>query len=535
MDDSEKMARAKLVSLPDGTWRNRLYWSRTKRVKGTGEEEVHPFKVMCTMTKEGDTLTFDAAGTSPQNEDYCNATLVATRSNLFIALAGFLFWDIPWNAGMAALIQLAVPEGTVLNCRYPASCGYATRAGLMFTDAAQGCIARLMYAAGQLDYVNSSYFGEGGGGPGIWYGGHSQHGTVVGQGVYDLFASGNGATPLRDGNNTGGSCANAHACISDVEFTEMFFPFLYLARTQYGDGGGYGKLRGGMGLESIMMVYGTKDLTVDYLPTPSGGEVRNSALFGGYSIGNVVGGSMLLSTSDMREEFSKRVYPVAYDELGAPWGQDARAKPGFSFERQLGGIRIDVSEYDILGYQMAVGGGFGDPLDREPIKVVRDVKDEAVTIETAAKVYGVIIDPETLEFNQAKTEQRRSEIRQERLRNGKAVTPGKSRARVASSVVRRILIRMHEYLQIVEKEDGDKAIICIKCGNEFCRPDDNYKKWALRWTRDVREMKKVPESEESITYYQEYICPGCGTLLQVDTWCPEIDSDEPLWDIQVKV
>jgi acetone carboxylase gamma subunit len=48
-------------------------------------------------------------------------------------------------------------------------------------------------------------------------------------------------------------------------------------------------------------------------------------------------------------------------------------------------------------------------------------------------------------------------------------------------------------------------------------------------------MKKVPESEESITYYQEYICPGCGTLLQVDTWCPEIDRDEPLWDFQVMV
>ena len=97
------------------------------------------------------------------------------------------------------------------------------------------------------------------------------------------------------------------------------------------------------------------------------------------------------------------------------------------------------------------------------------------------------------------------------------------------------LTRISECLEIVEKIDGTKMICCMKCGNEFCAPGENYKKYALRWTRDLRELKKVTEGEQPITSYQEYICPGCGTLLQVDPWCPLIDSNEPLWDIDVKI
>ena len=89
-------------------------------------------------------------------------------------------------------------------------------------------------------------------------------------------------------------------------------------------------------------------------------------------------------------------------------------------------------------------------------------------------------------------------------------------------------------MEIVEKTDGKKVIICLKCGNEFCEQGDNYKKHSLRITRDVRELKEVAEGVEPLECYQEYICPGCGTLLQVDTWCPQLDSDEPVWDIDVK-
>jgi hypothetical protein len=203
---------------------------------------------------------------------------------------------------------------------------------------------------------------------------------------------------------------------------------------------------------------------------------------------------------------------------------------------ELGGIRVGVPEGSLIGYSYGCGGGYGDPLDRDPLRVVQDVKDEATTVETASKVYGVVIDPETLALDLQKTEERRKEIRQERIRSAKWVTASvKNPTKLAPSLKKKSLIRVHEYLEVVEKIDGSKVICCVKCGNEFCALGDNYKKYALRQMKDIREMKKVREEEEPLTHYQEYICPGCGTLLQVDTWCPLIDTEEPLWDIDVKV
>lgn len=100
-------------------------------------------------------------------------------------------------------------------------------------------------------------------------------------------------------------------------------------------------------------------------------------------------------------------------------------------------------------------------------------------------------------------------------------------------------MRIHEYLEIVSKGDGEKAVIrCMKCGYEFGPADENYKKRALVWERDVKEFpQRAPVSGDSMfTCYQEFICPGCGTLLEVDSFCPELDKDEPIvWDIQIKV
>jgi len=285
------------------------------------------------------------------------------------------------------------------------------------------------------------------------------------------------------------------------------------------------------------MVYGSKDLTADFLPGPEGGEVRGYGLFGGYPMGNVLGDSFLLLTSEeeLRQRFSKRVYPTASSELGPPWGVNARKSTDFSLERQLGGVRVSLPEHSLICYAYGCAGGYGDPLDRDPPKVTEDVKNEAITLETAYKVYGVVINPETLEVDSQKTEEKRQQIRQERLSKGERLTPAKAITKLKPSAKKSNLVRISEYLEIVEKIDGTKVICCIKCGNEFCAPGDNYKKHTLRITKDIREMKKVTEGVEPLEYYQEYICPGCGTLLQVDTWCPLIDSDEPVWDTDVRV
>ena len=98
-------------------------------------------------------------------------------------------------------------------------------------------------------------------------------------------------------------------------------------------------------------------------------------------------------------------------------------------------------------------------------------------------------------------------------------------------------MRIHEYLEIVEKQGGSKVIRCVKCGHEFCEASDNYKKHALLWERGTNEfpLRKPYSGEAMFIRYQHFICPGCGTLLQVDQYCPELDKDDPIiHDIEVK-
>lgn len=374
-------------------------------------------------------------------------------------------------------------------------------------------------------------------GPGNWYGGHNQHGAVVGQGAYDNFAAGQGATPFRDGNDTAGIYVNPRSAISDVEWAEMYFPFLTLAKRNYVGSGGFGKFRGGMGLEVIQLVYGSTDLSIDYLPGPEGGLTKGFGLFGGYPQGETLGDSVLIITpgKETLQKFkSEKKYPTSFEELKSV-GVNVRKSPEFNLKRQLGGIRLKVPEYSIFCYSYGCGGGYGDPLDRDPDKVCEDIGKEATTHEMAEKVYGVVIDAECLEIDHDKTQKLRGTLLRERIKKAQPVTPGIEADKLDASKRGKKLRRITEYLEILEKTDGQKVICCIKCGNQFCSAQDNYKKYALRSVRDPRELKSVADCDETLTYYREYICPGCGTLLQVEAWCPTLDSDEPFWDIAVKV
>lgn len=100
-------------------------------------------------------------------------------------------------------------------------------------------------------------------------------------------------------------------------------------------------------------------------------------------------------------------------------------------------------------------------------------------------------------------------------------------------------MNIHEYLEIAEKPGRGKIIVCRKCGYEFCGPEDNYKLHALYREVDLNGWpKRKPSSDDPMfIVYQEYICPGCGVLLEVDNYCPALDSEEDkiLWDIQLDV
>ena len=486
------------------------------------------------MTKHDDGITFDFEGSSTQNEDAGNMTLVGAWGQLFVALSSQLFWNIPWNGGMARPVTMKIPEGTFLNCRYPAACGDAPALGGSMTSAASECIAKMLYAAGLEDDVNASWYGSGGagessnnGGPGFFYGGHNQHGLPVGQGLYDMHGSGFGAAPYRDGVSTGGHMNNPSVGISDIENIELQYPLVYLSRNHLIDSGGFGKYRGGLGLQRIIMVYGTDNLTVNY--SPYHGIPGGWGLFGGYPMG-VGGHKFVTETSDLKEKMKETSrFPVAYADV-CNWGRVTAPKlPPLQ--------RLKIPEFYLIADPVGVGSGYGDPLDRAPDMVLRDILNFAVSPEWAAKVYGVVVTSDEPPWvSDTETQQRRAAIRKQRLDDATGVASGASKMRATPDKTGTRLRRIHEYVEVAKLGSGRTVMRCCKCAHVFGPATENYKDGAVRRVVDFKDWLDfpLPNGGPFLAEFHEYFCPGCATQIAVETHCPGLETEaRPVWDIRL--
>lgn len=96
--------------------------------------------------------------------------------------------------------------------------------------------------------------------------------------------------------------------------------------------------------------------------------------------------------------------------------------------------------------------------------------------------------------------------------------------------------RVHEYLEVAEKQ-GRRWVRCLTCGCVLGGAGENYKLRALRRDHDLQDFIGAPlvSGDPYQALYREYLCPGCGTLLDVEVFCPSASPDEPIWDTQLKL
>jgi len=515
IEDSEKTTRAKLASLPDGVWRSREYGDHS----GTVER---PFKVVCTMTKKGDEISFDFTGTSPQNEGSNNTTISGAWASLFNAIASQLFWDVSWNGGMMAPVKLVAPEGSVINCRFPAAVSVSAVASVaMIIQTACECIHKMFYPVEKYREDVTSGWQGGHGCP--YFGGKNQYGSPCAGVILDTFAGGTGGTPFRDGVDTGANMLNPTSRISDVEIIELGMPFMYLARRNVPDSGGLGKFRGGMGGEAIYMVYGTDQLVFGTMglgkKTPGG-----HGIFGGYPPD--LQQNKYVLNSNIAQWFKESRSPTTFAELDLLEGNIIFPPANFH--------AIPVKQYDIILFRWGAGGGYGDPLDRDPEAVLRDLKMNAISLKTVEGVYGVVLKKDGTAVDLDATERKRGLIREARL----ALRKGQSE-KIDFTAIRKRMMRFHEYLEMVEKHSGEKVIICSRCGNQFCGTSENYKNFSIYRENDLAGVggRFLASGEKPFVTYQEYICPGCGTLLEVDVLCKGLEDEKSavIWDMQIHV
>ncbi|MCL4188668.1 MAG: hydantoinase B/oxoprolinase family protein [Rhodobacteraceae bacterium] len=387
VEQSEALLRARLRELPDGSWQSRQYLDVMGRTA----------RVVLTMTKTADRLVFDFTGSDPQSPHSINCTKWAALGGLFAPLFPLLCYDITWNEGVIRPIEMIAPEGSIVNCTRPAPVSVATVGAIQsVNNAACTTIGKMLAASDKYREEATA----------VWHANHfaifkfgrNQRGGYSIGILTETFAGAGGARSFADGVEIGGEVPNPISRMANVEQVEGTFPIRYLFRRRARDSGGPGMFRGGTGGEMAIVPHKAPDGGIDYVISGKGARhPMSEGLAGGWP------GA-----------------PNSYIWVHAPEdGGDAPVSGAEGID-SLPGRRERVSwgvfplrGRDALYVRWNGGGGYGDPLARDPELVRADVVAGLVGTASARRIYGVEITDGAVDA--AATQALRTTIRQSRL------------------------------------------------------------------------------------------------------------------------
>lgn len=394
--------RAKLRELPDGSWSESLYWDHDSI-------ENKLFEGRLTLTKKGDRMTLDFTGTSPQAKGFINCTRVGLHGDIAVALLPALFYDLPWTAGVIKdICDVVIDEGTIFTATYPTPVGGApVQCGTLAANLIFSCLNKMLASSNK--YVSRASAGwapfNGQLMSGLQHTGLPLMGLML-----DGMAGGAPAYSYRDGVDVAGLLVVLFMKLANVERYEERFPLLTLYRRRGPETCGHGRFRGGVGLETAYIPYKNPIPLREQVCSASHALPAASAgIMGGYPSSNNL--QNIARKTNVMEFFAKKQIPVHIDELN--WER---------FEALEAKADVFIDGTDVWHLVVGGGCGYGDPLDRDPEAVRRDVQDDIYSIGTAKNIYGCILDPETLEVDLMATEEQRQKIRAKRLEEGKLVS-----------------------------------------------------------------------------------------------------------------
>ncbi len=354
---TEKSMRESIGKMPDGIY----------RAEGIVEQmEGRPdIVIKAAIEVKGSDIIVDLDGSSPQVDWGGNVVYNFTYAYVHMAVKSMFDPYIPNNDGCARPITLKIPEGTVVNCKFPAAVAARMQIGHFMTEIIYRALAKA---------VPNQVIAASGGTPAtmnVFYGkrkdGKPWHSVIIRGG-------GMGASSGADGHYV--SIFPANGANTPVEIFESDTPLIVEKRELLTDSGGAGKMKGGLGRRVVFRIPDD-----EYAPLPpvnlgiQSGRYRYppEGLFGG-------------------KHGAKAQFLVS-GQPGNPFGL-TRMKPG-----------------DVITMDAAGGGGFGDPLDRDPEMVQDDVIQGYVSIEKAREDYGVVIDAGSMKADLAATEDLRRNMR----------------------------------------------------------------------------------------------------------------------------
>ncbi len=372
-DYVERLTRKRVAELPDGTWETEDYVDFDP-AEGEG---LVPVKVKLEI--DGEELRYDLSGSHPAVATFLNSSFGTTFSGIVGGTKTF-FPDVPLNSGFYRVIEVdAGEENSVINAAWPvAVTGFCSGGYEKVTNAVYELWSQVMPDRAMACCFNLEYLLVGG-----------RDARTDDRDVfmwYDWMVGGWGGRNGKDGANCTSPVFGVGLAVQPLEGQERLTPVLTTAHEIVPDSGGPGRHRGGVGVSKGGRLTEPEGAVMSYCCD------RARSITWGIEGGlpSIPHGVWLTRDGEDEPEF-----------LGATFSN------------------VDVGPGDVFTRPSAGGGGFGDPLERDPDEVVEDVADGYVTIERACIDYGVVVkevDAELAEYelDSDATEKERKHIRGER-------------------------------------------------------------------------------------------------------------------------
>jgi N-methylhydantoinase B len=342
---SEQLEREAVAAIPDGTYRAEGFLDDD----GLGHG---PIPVKLRIDVEGDQMAIDLEGSSPQMEGPVNCGFAQTVSACRVAFKLLINPDRPVDGGTFKTLDVKAPEGSIFDAQEPAACQwYFSSLGLLI-DLVVTALAPALPAD-----VAAAHFGD----SMVMFlsGRDPRRGD---QPFLHVMPHAGGWGGFEGGDGEDGLINNVNGGFKDypVEVFEVKYPAMIRRYGFRPDTGGPGRFRGGCGLYRTFEVGPEARLYLWF-------ERSVTCAWGLFAGREAVGPDVVVNPGrdDERHMLKANAHPLA---------------PGSVVELLTGG-----------------GGGFGNPLERDPERVRADVRDGYVSIEAAQRDYGVVLDPDTLD------------------------------------------------------------------------------------------------------------------------------------------
>jgi len=344
---SERLTRAAIRDLPDGEYEDEDFMDDD----GFSPD---PIRFHVRIIVKGDRITFDLSGSSPKVKGSINLPLSSTVATVNTAIRVLLSAEVPPNAGVQRATTIIAPEGTVVNAGFPAGvAGRGATIGRLF-DAIMKAMAKLAPDRVPACMSNLDF--------GVCLGGSNRDGRPF---VFTDFIAGSwGGRPWADGIDAQSplwlNYSNIPAEVIEREYPVQIEQYQFVHNS-----GGPGKHRGGLAMIR------------DY---------------------RILENDVVCQWRQDRATFS------TWGLFGGKGGTKAHGlhiQDGV--ERPLKKEIFFCRRGDLLRAVLPGAGGWGDPLERDPMRVLEDVLDEKVSIEGARRDYGVVIDNESMSIDEEAT------------------------------------------------------------------------------------------------------------------------------------